>query len=249
MQNTRDLDSTISPSLMVLIDRFQLSSVTKPSVILVLGPKACGKTTFLNRYCEERLKQDPKHMFAKFSSWENKCTSDILNDIINQQSKIENLNRHVSIVIDGLTQADLKGIDKELGKVVCNGRFCRISVVIADTCLNLPPHIRCNTDYMIFWPNHHISTIKRMHDHFFGMIPFAVYDNIIKELAGQAIVSVNDKRYDFLLKRYSNDLSTDFLELPEDNIISLPCKCRASKISEAIKLLDNLKDILRELES
>jgi hypothetical protein len=181
-------------------------------------------------------------MFAKFDSLENKCTSEMLNDIINQQSKIENLNRQVSIIIDGLVQADLKVIDKELGKIACNGRHCRISLVIADTCLNLPPHIRSNIDYMIFWPNHNISTIKRVYDHFFGMVPFAVFDSIIKE--DLAVVSA----FDSTIKTYCNDLSTDVLELPEDNIITLPRRCRASKISKAIELLDNLKDILRELE-
>lgn len=250
MSNSSSNPDSTTVGRTVLIERFQLSSVTGPNVILVLGPKECGKTTFLNRYCEEKLKQEPNHMFAKFSSLKNKCTTDALKDIILQQSKAEHADRQVSIVIDGLSQDNLKEIKSELWMIVRNGRHYRISIVIADTGLNLPPDIRCNIDYMIFWPNKNISTTKRMYDHFFGTLSFTYFDNLVKVVSrqGQALViALNNDN----IKWYRNT-ETPETDHIEDNMLplcSVPKEDRQKRVSKATDLLDDIKNKIRELES
>ena len=238
-----NLDSTLALPQGMLIERFQLS--TSPCVILAVGSTKEYGSAFISRYCEERIKQDPNHLFAQFSSWRNKITLDDLKGIIEHQKTHK--DRHISVIIDGIVSQDLRGLN--LSTVAANSSFYRISLIVVDPCIVLPSDVRCNADYTILWPNANISTLKRVYEHSFWVFPaFAVFDMVVKEIKkvkDDAALVTSLKGEIFW---YSNSSDTEYT-VPSDNILKYSIAPVDSKIliSKAIELLDSIKEILRTL--
>lgn len=221
-------DSTVEPQ-QCLISRFRFENVTRESVIIVgIGPRSCGKTTFVEKYCEAILTQDPEHKIVMLhnlvdmyaNSQENiDHMKNIIQTALNEQKAILRNDRssakQTSIVIDGLQAHQFASIKDDIREIFINTRHLKISLVITSTYLSLPPEFRMNIDYLVAWPSKNISGIKSLYDMWFngsGIPNFAVFNQCFKALeSGEALVLDNIKNITKWYRNFDEPVGPDGL--------------------------------------
>lgn len=219
--------------------------------MLLVGPRGCGKTSFVNKYCQETLKRDAKHVFARFTGCSPRsgaeatyCTSAILNEIIKEQISLP--DRHATIILDDMPSQLIHDLQRELRQIALNGaHHYRITLIItAQYPLRLSPEMRVNIDYTVMWPMLH-SALKSMYDLYFGIIPsFSAFNGIVRQLTKRNML-VMDSRKDCISCCKIGDIDDDYV-IPEQSMV----KCASDKIpDDGDSLIKDKADTKQQLGS
>jgi hypothetical protein len=243
-----DVDNTPGPNIQDLfISRLDWSSIKRPCVMMLVGPKLCGKTTFINNFCRETLEEDPEHRFAIFGP-DLLPTSAILDEITRTRPDQKN---NVTIILDGIPSDTLNDIRKVLARLALNSRHYRVTIIITSQYgLSLGPEFRCNVDYTFLWPTTNMSLLKSMYDQYYSLAPlpnFSAFIMAVRTVKQYEMLVADNVRQTGLWYKTLNPGPANFT-VPEESRLRLQ-PTRPVAEAQAEQLKSKLVSMLHTLQA
>ena len=169
--------------------KFNLDALLNRRFILtIIGKRGSGKSWMVRDICRT-LSKNADTEFVVFSPTEKKnefyskfinkvyyeYDTAILEKIINLQRKRqnENIQKNITIILDdSIVHGGNLLRDSSLRELFFNGRCYNISVILTmQFPIGITPELRANIDYVFLLGEDLISNLKRLYDHYAGMIP------------------------------------------------------------------------------
>ena len=146
------------------LDQFSFDEITRDCTIVVMGPYDAAREV-LQQYCKL---QDPEHHLEYLIELDLR---DTLRRYIQEQRSATYADRHVSLILENLTQSQYETVKDELYFICLNVMHDRMSLVITTEHLSLGPLFRTNVDYFVTWPKNSLSLQDLHYKWFAGMFP------------------------------------------------------------------------------
>ena len=191
-----------------------LKSSSQTNSYLIIGKRDCGKTylikNIISQYAENDLIGDV-YIFTH----NNNNFDDIVNDnkYIVQINNINELNGYLEKIISNqviLINNNEKNIkntliifddvwfinSKKINDIIKNMRHYKIKFICSiQFPIKFSPEIRCSFDYVCCFKDAVLSNLKRMYEHYFGLIPFKTFQEIMYMLNSYNCLIVSQCNY------------------------------------------------------
>lgn len=196
------------------IRRFWFNEITGDCTIVVMGPYREA----IQQYREEIIQYPEHHLVDLTFDSDPEMVLDTLRRYVQEQQSSDYADRHVSIIIENITQSQFNSIDNELYVIFRDRKRFRMSVVI--TAVNLLEKMESlivNVDYFVTWPkNRSLNELRKLHVWFHMWIfDFEDFKSCVDSLPDLDIALVTTKN---ALKWYRIVSLVEPLESKENNI-------------------------------
>lgn len=253
MDTKNSEDFNTEKSLLNIQKLSQTEFSNKPKNILILGPRASGKTELI-KYIISLLQHQTKFYLFTSQPESYNVKGDVLTEIneVYLNKIIENNTNHkVCVIFDDVFINSINNFEK----YVLNSKFHNITNIISLQYDSLIPSIRTNINLSMFFYDNNISNKKKYYDKYFGIIPtFKLYNEIFNMVTQKygLICLTNygkNKIYNFSFNILQNDFQfeTENLTLNQENKIIEKEKLSISDKKEMINKIIEQNDKLIEL--
>jgi len=201
--------SAAPPSASLNLRKFDVSSIGKGSVVVLIGKRNTGKS-FLVKDLLYYKRDIPMGTVISGTECVNKFygelmpklfihddyNTEIINNVVKRQkvvlSKMDEQEKQYGktdidpfsfLILDDLMYDTSWINDKIIRQLFMNGRHLKLFFVITmQYCLGIPPSLRSNVDYIFILRENIVSNRKRLYDNYAGMFPtFEIFCQVMDQ--------------------------------------------------------------------